>query len=105
MPVPWWNALRMSRPSLSDLGTTFSLCPLITAGSMTWKPWPLAGAPSPWMARLASACARLAIFARSSTHGPTPLSFLRVRMTLAPFLARRSFARRFATSQVNACSA
>ena len=53
-----------------------SVSPAMRAGSMTWKPEPEAGPPSAWIETVASARGRLAIRARSSTHGPTEwLSF------------------------------
>src|SRR5690606_28190454 len=59
--------------------------------------------PSAWIDTAASAFSRFAIAARSVMQGPTPLSSLRVSVTLAPS-ARSSFARRLDTSQVKACS-
>src|ERR1700730_15244563 len=73
------------------------------AGRITWKPYPELGAPSPWMEIAASACALLAIAARSLTHGPVPWSLVRVSTAVAP-LDRRIATGRVATSKVNACS-
>src|SRR4051812_29225828 len=70
---------------------------------MTWKPCALAGAPSPWMEIAALALALLPIAALWVMHGPAPVLFLRVSLTVAP-LALRSVASRFETSQVNEAS-
>ena len=51
---------------------------------MTWKPRPDVGPPSAWIETAASECALLPIWARLLMHGPTPVSFLRVRTTFAP---------------------
>src|SRR5215470_14488786 len=72
-------------------------------GSMTWKPWPVEGAPSAWIEIATAAWASLPIWARTLTHGPTLLSSVRVMTTLAP-AARSSATSRFATSKVNAAS-
>ena len=71
--------------------------------SQMWKPWPPAGAPSAWMLTTAATPGALAIRARSSMHGPTPVSLCRVRMTRMPWERRIARTRRV-TSQVKACS-
>src|SRR5438067_8349013 len=72
-------------------------------GSITWKPWPPAGAPSPWIETATSAWAALPMAARLSTHGPTPVLSVRVMTTLAPAALSRACGRS-ATSKVNAAS-
>src|SRR5262245_5119081 len=51
----------------------------------------------------AAGLAWLAVAARSLTHGPTPVSFCLVMITVTPRAVRRSRTR-LATSQVKACS-
>src|SRR6266545_613034 len=73
------------------------------AGSITWKPCPPDGPPSPWIETATAARASLPIAARLSTHGPTPMLSERVVTTLAP-AALSSDTSRVATSKVNAAS-
>ena len=72
-------------------------------GTSTAKPRPEVGPPSPWIETAASEPARLPMAARTSTHGPTPVSVVRVRTTVAPPAVRRA-ASRMATSKLKACS-
>ena len=82
-----------------------SVWPDTTApGSITWKPRPLAGPPSAWIDIATAAWARLPMAARSVMHGPTPVSFGRVRITWAP-AAASSACIRVATSKAYAVSA
>ena len=53
-------------------------------GSKTVNPRPQAGPPSAWMSSATVAPARLSMWARLVTHGPTPLLLCRVITTRAP---------------------
>ena len=72
-------------------------------GVSTANPLPPGGPPSAWIDTAALACRSLATAARTFTHGPTPVSVLRVSTTVAPSAWRRAWAR-CATSKLKACS-
>ncbi len=66
----------MDRSSLTELTTG--------TGTSTAKPRPPTGPPSPWIETAASDPAALPMAARMFTHGPTPVSEVRVSTTVAP---------------------
>ncbi len=69
----------------------------------TWNPRPVGGPPSAWMLTTALGFSALAIAARSSTHGPSPVSLPRDIAVRTPS-AVSAWRIRSVVSQVKECS-
>src|SRR5690348_16300396 len=102
MLVYFSRAERTSLPRRSEAVMMPSFGPSAT-GSRTVNPRPQAGPPSAWMSSATLAPARLIMWARLVTHGPTPPLLCRVITTRAP-ARRRSACRYRATFQLKLAS-